>query len=62
MKRSVFSETLDSGLKILREELEGFRKKERRSFLGRWRSASMTPMDFLSDLTTEILQDEGMTF
>ena len=57
-----FSETLDSGLKILREELEGLQKKREKVLPGEVAFRLYDTYGFPLDLTTEILQDEGMTF
>ena len=57
-----FSETLDSGLKILREELEGLQKKREKILPGEVAFRLYDTFGFPLDLTTEILQDEGMTF
>jgi len=57
-----FSETLDSGLKILREELERLHKKREKVLPGEVAFRLYDTFGFPLDLTTEILQDEGMTF
>jgi alanyl-tRNA synthetase len=57
-----FSETLDSGLKILREELEQLRRKGETILPGEVCFRLYDTYGFPLDLTTEILQDEGMTF
>ncbi len=57
-----FSETLDSGLKILREELEELQKKREKILPGEVAFRLYDTYGFPLDLTTEILQDEGMTF
>ncbi len=57
-----FSETLDSGLKILREELDGLQKKGAKILPGEVAFRLYDTYGFPLDLTTEILQDEGMTF
>jgi alanyl-tRNA synthetase len=57
-----FSETLDSGLKILREELEQLHRKEKRVLPGEVAFRLYDTFGFPLDLTTEILQEEGMTF
>jgi alanyl-tRNA synthetase len=57
-----FSETLDSGLKILREELEGLQKKREKILPGEVAFRLYDTYGFPLDLTTEILEDEGMTF
>ncbi len=55
-----FSETLDSGLKILREELEQLRKREERLLPGGIAFRLYDTFGFPLDLTAEILQEEGM--
>jgi len=57
-----FSETLDAGLKILREELESLRKKREKIFPGEVAFRLYDTYGFPLDLTTEILQEEGMAF
>ncbi len=57
-----FSETLDSGLKILREELEELRKKKRKVLSGEIAFKLYDTFGFPLDLTTEILDEEGMSF
>ena len=57
-----FSETLDSGLKILREDLERLQKKREKILPGEVAFRLYDTYGFPLDLTTEILQDEGMTF
>ncbi len=57
-----FSETLDSGLKILREELERLRSKKETILPGEVAFRLYDTYGFPLDLTTEILQEEGMTF
>jgi alanyl-tRNA synthetase len=57
-----FSETLDSGLKILREELEQLHRKEKKVLPGEVAFRLYDTFGFPLDLTTEILQEEGMTF
>jgi len=55
-----FSETLDSGLKILREELERLRKDKKKSLSGEVAFRLYDTFGFPLDLTVEILQEEGM--
>jgi alanyl-tRNA synthetase len=57
-----FSETLDAGLKILREELEQLRKQGKKILSGEVAFRLYDTFGFPLDLTTEILQEEGMTF
>jgi alanyl-tRNA synthetase len=57
-----FSETLDSGLKILREELEQLEKGERKVLSGEVAFRLYDTFGFPLDLTTEILQERGMSF
>ena len=57
-----FSETLDSGLKILREELEQLLRKGKKILPGEVAFRLYDTFGFPLDLTTEILQEEGMTF
>ncbi|MGZ3567324.1 MAG: alanine--tRNA ligase [Thermodesulfobacteriota bacterium] len=57
-----FSETLDSGLKILREELEQLEKEERKVLSGEVAFRLYDTFGFPLDLTTEILQERGMSF
>src|SRR5512139_1534121 len=57
-----FSETLDSGLKILREELEHLEKGERKVLSGEVAFRLYDTCGFPLDLTTEILQERGMSF
>lgn len=57
-----FSETLDSGLKILREELEQLHRKGKKILPGEVAFRLYDTFGFPLDLTTEILQEEGMTF
>ncbi len=57
-----FSETLDSGLKILREELEQLEKKGRKILSGEVAFRLYDTFGFPLDLTQEILQERGMTF
>jgi alanyl-tRNA synthetase len=55
-----FSETLDSGLKILREDLERLKKGNERVLSGEVAFRLYDTYGFPLDLTTEILQEEGM--
>jgi len=57
-----FSETLDSGLKILREELEQLEKGEKKVLSGEVAFRLYDTFGFPLDLTTEILQERGMSF
>lgn len=57
-----FSETLDTGLKILKEELERLKKKGEKILPGEVAFRLYDTFGFPLDLTTEILQEEGMTF
>jgi len=57
-----FSETLDSGLKILREELERLQKEGKKILPGDVAFRLYDTFGFPLDLTTEILQEEGMSF
>jgi alanyl-tRNA synthetase len=57
-----FSETLDSGLKILREELEELRKKGKTVLSGEVAFRLYDTYGFPLDLTAEILQERGMSF
>ena len=57
-----FSETLDSGLKILREELEQLQKEGRTILSGEVAFRLYDTYGFPLDLTTEILQEKGMSF
>ncbi|MGZ3513479.1 MAG: alanine--tRNA ligase [Thermodesulfobacteriota bacterium] len=57
-----FSETLDSGLKILREELEQLEKEEKKVLSGEVAFRLYDTFGFPLDLTTEILQERGMSF
>jgi alanyl-tRNA synthetase len=56
-----FSETLDSGLKILREELGRLQKEEKRTLPGEVAFRLYDTFGFPLDLTVEILQEEGMS-
>ncbi len=57
-----FSETLDSGLKILKEELEQLEKEERKVLSGEVAFRLYDTFGFPLDLTAEILQERGMSF
>ena len=57
-----FSETLDSGLKILREELENLEKEEKKVLSGEVAFRLYDTFGFPLDLTAEILQEKGMSF
>jgi alanyl-tRNA synthetase len=57
-----FSETLDSGLKILREELEGLQKGGKTILSGEVAFRLYDTYGFPLDLTDEILQEKGMSF
>ena len=57
-----FSQTLDSGLKILREELEPLEKKGRKVLSGEVAFRLYDTFGFPLDLTAEILQERGMSF
>jgi alanyl-tRNA synthetase len=57
-----FSETLDSGLKILREELEWLGKEEKKVLSGEVAFRLYDTFGFPLDLTAEILQEKGMSF
>jgi len=57
-----FSETLDSGLKILREELEQLQKKGKTILSGEVAFRLYDTYGFPLDLTAEILQERGMSF
>ncbi len=57
-----FSETLDSGLKILREELEQLQRDERTILPGEVAFRLYDTYGFPLDLTVEILQEKGMSF
>jgi alanyl-tRNA synthetase len=57
-----FSETLDSGLKILREELERLRKEKERILSGEVVFRLYDTFGFPPDLTAEILQEEGLGY
>jgi alanyl-tRNA synthetase len=55
-----FSETLDSGLKILREELDRLKKGNERVLPGEAAFRLYDTFGFPLDLTAEILQEEGI--
>jgi alanyl-tRNA synthetase len=57
-----FSETLNSGLNILREELEGLQKEGRTLLSGEVAFRLYDTYGFPLDLTAEILQEKGMSF
>jgi alanyl-tRNA synthetase len=57
-----FSETLDSGLKILREELELLKGEKKKMLPGEVAFRLYDTFGFPLDLTAEILQEEGMGF
>ena len=57
-----FSETLDSGLKILREELELLKGERKKMLPGEMAFRLYDTFGFPLDLTAEILQEEGMGF
>ena len=57
-----FSETLDSGLKILREELGRLRKEGKKVLSGEVAFRLYDTFGFPLDLTAEILQERGMSF
>ncbi len=56
-----FSETLDSGLKILRDELDRLRRMNSKVLAGEVAFRLYDTYGFPLDLTTEILQEEGMS-
>jgi len=56
-----FSTTLDSGLKVLREDLEGLRKTGSKVLPGDAAFRLYDTFGFPLDLTFEVLQEEGMT-
>jgi len=57
-----FSETLDSGLKILQEALEELQKEEKKVLSGEVAFRLYDTYGFPLDLTAEILQERGMSF
>jgi len=57
-----FSETLDSGLRILREELEELQKEGKTILSGEVAFRLYDTYGFPLDLTAEILQERGMSF
>jgi alanyl-tRNA synthetase len=57
-----FSETLDLGLKILREELKQLRKEKKKVLSGEVVFRLYDTFGFPTDLTAEILQEEGLSF
>ncbi len=56
-----FSETLDSGLKILREELDRLKAEESKALPGEVAFRLYDTFGFPLDLTNEILQEEGLS-
>jgi alanyl-tRNA synthetase len=56
-----FSETLDSGLQILREELERLQRGKKKVFPGEVAFRLYDTFGFPLDLTVEILQEEGIS-
>jgi alanyl-tRNA synthetase len=57
-----FSETLDSGLKILREELERMKTEGRKTLSGEVVFRLYDTFGFPPDLTEEILREEGLGY
>jgi alanyl-tRNA synthetase len=57
-----FSETLGSGLKILREEMDRLQKEERKILSGEVAFRLYDTFGFPLDLTADVLQEEGMSF
>ncbi|NWF93333.1 MAG: alanine--tRNA ligase [Syntrophaceae bacterium] len=57
-----FSETLDSGLKILQEEMERLREAGGKVLSGEVAFRLYDTFGFPLDLTSDILQEEGMTY
>ncbi len=57
-----FSETLDAGLKILREELEELQREEKNVLSGEVAFRLYDTYGFPLDLTAEILQERGIGF
>jgi alanyl-tRNA synthetase len=57
-----FAETLDAGMKILREALESHRRDQQRVLSGEVAFRLYDTYGFPLDLTSEILQEEGMSF
>ena len=57
-----FSETLDSGLKILREEMDRLQKEGKKILSGEVAFRLYDTFGFPLDLTTDILQEERMSF
>jgi len=57
-----FSETLDAGLKILREELDLLEKEKKEVLPGKVAFRLYDTFGFPLDLTVEILQEKGMSF
>ena len=56
-----FAETLDAGMKLLREELERMRKEKTKVLSGDMAFRLYDTFGFPLDLTGEILQEEGLT-
>jgi alanyl-tRNA synthetase len=56
-----FSETLDNGLKILQEEMEGLKAKEKKVLPGAVAFKLYDTYGFPLDLTEDIVREEGMT-
>jgi alanyl-tRNA synthetase len=56
-----FSETLDSGLKILREEMERLRKQDQKVLPGEAAFRLYDTFGFPLDLTADILQEQGIS-
>jgi alanyl-tRNA synthetase len=57
-----FSETLDSGLKILQEDMGRLQKEKRKILSGEVAFRLYDTFGFPLDLTMDILQEEGMSF
>jgi alanyl-tRNA synthetase len=57
-----FSETLDSGLRILREELDRLKEEGKKILSGEVAFRLYDTYGFPLDLTAEILQEEGISF
>jgi alanyl-tRNA synthetase len=56
-----FSETLDNGLKILQEEMEGLKAKDKKVLPGAMAFKLYDTFGFPLDLTEDIVREEGMT-
>jgi alanyl-tRNA synthetase len=56
-----FSETLDNGLKILQEEMEGLKAKDKKVLPGAVAFKLYDTFGFPFDLTEDIVREEGMT-